>query len=257
MFLRKLFKSDSKLKWVFIDLIIVIIGVYTAFLIQSSAQGNANRREQEKVFSALKYELESFRIMMPKFQTFMQNEKQKLDSFHVADTYSNFAGWRYIQPQYSYQIVEYAINLQGNEIIDFQLYQMLQDLYVEIKRLEYTETRLEEISRRYQTIPATATKGSAEYELIFSVNMDNFKWFRMFAADRAAILGRVAEASANALPMINERLDEEVRRKIERDIIEKNMGWMNSFEDVVKQMKPLFPDFTETELSEIWNALGK
>ena len=59
MFLRKLFASDKKLGWVIIDLFVVIIGVYCAFLIQNSATAQQDKKEQTKIYSALKMELEA------------------------------------------------------------------------------------------------------------------------------------------------------------------------------------------------------
>lgn len=58
MFLRKLFSKDNRLTWVVIDLIIVIIGVYCAFAIQSYADNQKISQERDRVLTALKYEME-------------------------------------------------------------------------------------------------------------------------------------------------------------------------------------------------------
>ena len=57
--------SRGKWAWALVDLLVVIIGVYIAFLIQSSTEEKRDKREQIKVLSGLKYELEVFRIQFP------------------------------------------------------------------------------------------------------------------------------------------------------------------------------------------------
>lgn len=88
-------KSDrGKWIWAFVDLIVVVIGVYVAFLIQSTTAINKDRDEQIKVYSALKMELEVMRVGFPRFaQSNVEflAEKKNEEVFDIS-------GWRFIEP---------------------------------------------------------------------------------------------------------------------------------------------------------------
>jgi hypothetical protein len=251
MFLRKLFRTENKLAWVLIDLIIVIIGVYSAFLIQNYATEKSNTKEREKVYSALKYELEFFRFLGPEMSSFMKDAYVRFDSIRDKGQVADFSNWIYIQPQYSYQIVEYAINLQGNEVIDFQMQQLLQNLYVEIKRLEYAERKIEEFSNEYASIPLDLDSKSPEVTLLKQKNRDNFEWFLTYFSARGGILARTGEVASEALPLINQRLDPIVRRNIEEDLITSQLKRFSSAEGIIPIIMKQFPDFTEEDIRQM------
>ena len=59
--------TEAKWAWAFVDLIVVIIGIYIAFLLQSTSAVRKDQREQIKVYSALKMELEIMRVGFPEF----------------------------------------------------------------------------------------------------------------------------------------------------------------------------------------------
>ena len=108
-----------------LELAIVFVGVYLAFVLQDFSEDLQEAREQDKIYRALKYELEGFRFLMPgqaAYATGVRNQMQTgLDNGRITD----FSEWRFIAPQYDYQIIEYAINVQNSEIVDFALFERL------------------------------------------------------------------------------------------------------------------------------------
>ncbi|MEO9482285.1 MAG: hypothetical protein ABJG47_02520 [Ekhidna sp.] len=252
MFLRKLFNSENKLTWVLIDLIIVIIGVYCAFLIQSYAESEKNLKERDRVVSALKYELEYFRFQMTQISGGMTGYSAQLTEVLEKGSYGNFSDFRFIEPQYDYQTIQYALSLQNSEIIDFELYNVLQSLFVEIKKIEHVERLLTETSRRYKTLPSNVSKETTEYKLTWTENYDNFDRFVTLIADRGGISSRIASASEGALPLINKRLGAQKSRAIERELISKNMGVAENEKEAVFLVKKFFPDFSEEEIRELY-----
>ncbi len=248
MFLRKIFSTKNRFVWVIIDLIIVITGVYCAFLFQNYAENQKNLKEQDKVLTALKYELEKFRITMPGMSGYMRSKQSEWKQAYDSGNYISFSGYRYIAPQYKYQIVEYALNNQNSEIVDFELHDALQVLYVEIKKLEHTEELIMNKSVQYRSIPSGLKKSS---EKLWAQNYDNFAWMVIFLGDRSSILNRVAEASEEALITINERLSTQRRKEIERAIMVGLIDRVEDEDDAVKSAKKIFPLFTETEIREI------
>ena len=252
MFLRKLFSSDNKFTWVLIDLLIVIIGVYCAFLIQSYAETQKNRKESDRVLTALKHELEFFRYRMYETALGMKNEGEKLLTVRASRSYVDFSNYRFIEPQYDYQTIEYALNVQNTEIIDFELYEVLQSLRVEIKKIEYVERLLTETSRRYRSLPEKLDPKSTTYQLILSENQDNFDRFVTLITDRGGISARISKASTEAIPILNERLGEEKTHEIERQIILENVDLVDNEDQAVVLAKRLFPDFSEEEIRELY-----
>ncbi|MEQ9465959.1 MAG: hypothetical protein RLN88_01035 [Ekhidna sp.] len=255
-----MFSSKSirgKWTWAFVDLLVVIIGVYIAFLIQSSAAAEKDKKEQEKVFTALKFELEHFRLQMPGMSGYVNSEVEKYMATIKSGDYSNFTDWRFIQPQYSYQIIEYAISIQNTEIINFELYDALQKLFVEIKKLEHAESLIMETSMRYQTIPEGLPKTDPLYQMTWANNYDNFGRFITFMNDRARVLQAIADASQATLPIINEKLGEEKTREIEKQFILSNASKVKNEDQAVALVKRIFPDFTEEEVRELYRQASQ
>lgn len=252
MFLRKLFNAENKFTWVLIDLLIVVIGVYCAFLIQEYAVNQKTIKEKDKILTALKYELEFFRIQMPGRGGFSENQANKWRKLYDSGTYYNYSTWRFVEPQYNYQIVELSINTENTEIIDFDLYQALQELFVQIKRIEYSERLLTEIGMRYQSIPNSLKRGSPEYDILWATNYENFQRLIQFMVDRSGNQKRLGSKSAEALLLVNERLSPSRKKEIELKLIESNLDRVRNEEEAVAVSTQLFPDFTDQEIRELY-----
>ncbi|MEP0984871.1 hypothetical protein [Ekhidna sp.] len=252
MFLRKLFSSKNKFTWVLIDLLIVIIGVYCAFLIQNYAEQEKNEKEKNRVVTALKYELEAFRFQMSEISLGMTSYAQQLSSTLSKGDYANFSDFRFIEPQYDYQTIQYSLSLQNSEIVDFELYNTLQSLFVEIKKVEHVERLITETSRRYHTLPSNLDKETSAYKLAWTNNYDNFDRFVTLIEDRGSIAYRIATASENALPLINNRIGETKARAIEKELIINNLDMAKNEDHAVMIAKKFFPRFTEEEIRQIY-----
>ncbi|NVJ47731.1 MAG: hypothetical protein HWE07_11410, partial [Cytophagia bacterium] len=54
MFIRRLFNIGEKAKWIIVELFVVFVGVYMAFLFQQYAEDQKLRQEKDKVLMSLK-----------------------------------------------------------------------------------------------------------------------------------------------------------------------------------------------------------
>jgi hypothetical protein len=252
MFLRKIFSSKNKFTWVIIDLCIVIIGVYCAFLIQAFAENQKTAREKEKILTALKYELEFFRIQMPGRGGYSENQANEWNALLDSGNYYNYSTWRFVEPQYNYQVLERAISDQYTEIIDFELYQALNQLYVQIRRIVYSERLLTDIALRYKSIPSNLKTGSSDYAIIWTENYDNFQRFVQFMYDRAGNQNRLGSESADALLLVNERLGALKRIEIEKKLIRSNLDQVKSEEEAVALASQLFPNIKSEEVRQLY-----
>ena len=248
MFLRKLLSENNKVFWIITDLCIVIIGVYTAYLIQTYSQSEQVKKEKEEVLASLKVELEIFRNRMPKFASWTDNYYNRIKERQDVV----FSGWRYSEPQYSYQILEYAINAQNTEIIDFKLYDELRKIYAAIKQLEYSERSITEVSKKYLSIIPELSVTHPENLSRKTDNLTNLASFKTAIQDRSNDLKRVFETTLVGLDIINDQLRPELRKEIEKSLIIANLGDVESVEEAIKVAKQVFPVFTAEEIREIY-----
>lgn len=249
MFLRKLFNSENKLVWVLVDLIIVILGVYGAFLIQQYAAQEKTRKEKEEIISSLKYELEFFRVQMPGRAWYSNNQATKWRQMRNEGTYEDYSDWRFVEPQYNYSVVQYALEIQDTDIISFDLNNALYNVYRQVTRVENIERTMTQLAFRYQSIPADAPKGTIEYEIIWNKNYDDFKRLGWAMSDRSKDQALLAEESAKALTIVNNQLKPINKRRIEEDLIIAYVDELvKNEEEAVIAVPKVFPDFTEEEI---------
>ncbi len=246
----KLF-SKKGVKFLLLELVIVFFGVYGAFLFQNYSEERKIDAEKEKVMIGVKEDLEYFRIYFPDFAGTSQVDKWR--EIIAKEEYTDFSDWRFIQPQYDYIAVEYALSQDAN-VIDFEMNSAIAEIYQELKKLEHTEILLTELSMKYEAVP----EGNRDNIIVKTAHLNNFLNFKRFTeryADRASIMERIAEMSATHLPMINREFSKEKLKLIELLLIQKNVTAKNEQEInfYVNVLKEFFPNLSEEELR---SALG-
>ncbi len=248
--LEKSFKIFSKqgVKFLMLEFLIVFLGVYLAFLFQSYSEQNKIDAETEKIMIGLKEDLEYFRIYFPDYAGSSQVEEWR--ELIKNEKYTNFSTWRFIQPQYDYIAIEYALGSDAN-VINFELNSAIAEIFQELKKLEHAELLLTEIAMKYQAIPSNLQNN----EMVAFANQNNFLNFKRFTdryADRAGIMHRIAEMSAKHLPMINDQFSEQELTEIELLLISKNIT-ANSDQEIqfyVNALKEFFPNLSEEEIKK-------
>ncbi len=212
-------------------------------------------KEKEKIYSALKYELENFRIFLPGRSGYTASRVDQWTETYKNGSYIDFSNWIFIEPQYTYQIIEYAMSIEQNEIIDFQLYNTLQKLYVEIKKLEHAERLIMERSLKYKSI--NDKMGGVHSELRKRDNMDNFKMFIRFSESRASTLMQVANWSKEVLVIINDRIKPEKRKELEKNLIRSQIESLGPKEQAIQAVLQYFPDFSKEELEQMYDQANE
>lgn len=246
--LEKAFKIFTKqgVKFLLLELVVVFLGVYLAFLFQSYSEQRKIDAETEKVLIGLKEDLEYFRIYFPDYAGSSQVEEWR--ELLSNEKYSNFSTWRFIQPQYDYIAIEYALDSDA-DVINYELNSSIAEIYQELKKLEHAELLLTEIAMNYQAAPEKM-KGNEMVELAHQNNFLNFRRFTDRYSDRAGIMIRVADMSANLLPKINEQFSKKELKTIELNLIKKNVTITNDeeVEFFVNVLKQFFPNLSEEEI---------
>lgn len=251
MFLRKLFKIGDKAKWLVLELLIVFIGVYLAFLFQGYAEDSKIDKQKEKVLVGLKIELEEFRTGFERFADFQQGKVGEWDSLFEIHQVATYYDWRYIEPQYNFKIIEYALNQEGTDIVDFGLYEKLSKLYGGIKRLEHTERLMTELGMKYNLIPSEFGPKSEQALLLNAENRFHFYKFKSFADDRANILRRISKSSPGILALINEELGPERTREVEYNLLTNYLEAQVEMDFVREIFRDYFPKYSEKEFDQM------
>ena len=88
-------------------------------------------------------------------------------------------------------------------------------------------------------------------DFVLQYNFLNFRRFTDRYSDRAGIMIRVAEMSANLLPKINEQFSKKELKTIELNLIKKNVTITNDeeVEFFVNVLKQFFPNLSEKEIA--------
>lgn len=218
MFLRKLFKVPDKIKWLTLELLVVFVGVYLAFLFQSYSENQKIDQEKNKVLVSLKKELEQFRMDFPGNAAYQKSVLKDWDSLIKINQQPDYYNWRYLEPQYNFKVIEYAINTEGTDILDFELYEGLLNLYGDITKVQNAEAVMTDFAGRHNSIPNEVIENQA-IKLLKAQNRFNFSKFRTGARDRTGALERVAKTSSGLVEKINEELGPEKTEEVDLELL--------------------------------------
>lgn len=238
--------STEGIKFLLLELVIVFLGVYLAFLFQNYSEQRKIDSEREKILIGLKEDLEYFRIYFPDFA----GSEQAKEWYTIVQKgeYINFHSWRFIQPQYDYISIEYALSA-GAEVIDFETNSATAEIYQELKKLEHVEGILTELAMKYVAIP-DGYKNDPQIEMARSNNLLNFQRFVQRYSDRAGIMLRIAKMSAEQLPAINKNFSNSKLKEIELLLIQKNVTVESDqqIEFFVNTLNQFFPNLSKEEI---------
>ncbi|MCG8372582.1 MAG: hypothetical protein MI700_03575 [Balneolales bacterium] len=242
------FFSRQGFKFLILELIIVFLGVYLAFVLQSYSENRKIDAEKERVMIGVKEDLEQFRFFFPGYAS--RDNLTEWDEQINDGRYPDLSNWRFIQPQYDYTAIEYALSSDAS-VIDFELNAALAGIYQELQKLQHVEVDLHEFAKRQTIVPEEIRE---EPLMIFELqnNFRDFRRFRNRYEDRADIMERIAQQSTNLLPAINSAFTNSQLRQIEIGLIQEYVSPSNQQEvDYYKQiLRQFFPVLTEEDLNE-------
>lgn len=178
-----------------IDLLIVVTGVTIAFLLGSWNEYTKAEVERKKVINSLRAELHALDSLFPSMAEYQVKVVTHWDSLLAKKEVGDFYGYRFIQPQYNYAVIEYALNSSSN-VVDFTLHQKLLELYRFIKMLEQTEVYMTELALQYQ--PAL------DNLLVKERNIFLLSRFKVFSKDRASLLQEISRQAKSVLEVLGE-----------------------------------------------------
>ncbi len=255
--LRRLNLKGISLRNIIIELIIVFCGVYMAFYLNDREEEKQINQQSIRILKSLMIELEQMRITFPDQSAFMKEKVNEWVDLYQKKEWGDYYDWRYLQPQYNYTVLEYAINERETEIIDFALYKELMRLYKNIRQLEEAERYM--TSMGYEYHPRVQEPSSdPEIQRLREENLFHFYKFINAANDRSNALGRVAGIAENCLDLIRDKFTRQENIEITSELcqmfVDSGDGTYNrkTLEPLLKQA---FPDYSDDEVEYILNNL--
>lgn len=259
LLIKKLFKQIQQINWrvILLELFIVFVGVYLAFLLSTFKEKQRTRKEADKILTSLKMELEEIRYDFPGRAVYQRSRDAEWDSLWNKNEVGPFYNWRFIQPQYDFTTIEYALNTRETSIIDFTLYDRLTKLYQDIRQLQEYEVRITDISFHFKNIPSNLDKSSEEYMTRRADNRFLFFKFMNLSEMRGKSLDRIATLATNCLEVIDQKLGQRKRLAIEKDIIREQVKLSANSKKplppkiLLEEIIKTFPHLSEGEIMAI------
>ena len=234
LIIKDLLKNLKKISWqvIALELFIVFLGVYLAFVFSNYQEQQKIDKESDKLLASLKVELEYIRLRFPGMGAYQKSLNKELDSIWAAGETSAYYKWRFIQPQYDFTTLEYALETHESSIVNFELYKSLTNIYRRISQLKHTELLVTEVAARYQSVDDSFKK-YPEIELQrIADNRMNFYRFIEFNKIRANTLADIGQLSNDCLAIINQKLGSKKQIELEKKLIKEGL------EDFIPDEKP-------------------
>jgi len=226
-------KNRLKINWqtLLLELLVVFIGVYLAFLLNNFQENQKVKNEEHKVMTSLKKELDVIGLTFDNMANYQKSKAEECDSLLRIDEIPRFYDWRYIQPQYNYAVLEYAINVQDARIVDFELYEKLVPVYREMEKLIFAENLMTEWAGKFHNMPPELDSLDVEYQKRRADNRFSAYKFTVYAYDRASIMKRLVEFSRDALAYIDKHIEPAERLAMEKELIITMVEKLDAIED--------------------------
>lgn len=193
----------------FVELVVVFLGVYLAFVLNNYREKRQIDQERQKVLIGLLEGFREIRGALPGNLAFHKNLQSEVDSvIREGVIPSQLSYWRFLQPQYNLSLIDYALQLKGEDIIDRELYLHLSGTLVNAKKLMYTEEKLTQLSLDYEDyIAGSSLLSNAEINRRKVDNFQRAKRFNKFLEDHVQVLSRIIENSDETIALIEQRID--------------------------------------------------
>lgn len=249
--------SGISVRNILIELFVVFCGVYMAFYLNDRAENAKVNKQSVRILKSLRIELEQMRIFFPGQANYMRTRVEEWSELYNNKEWGEFYDWRYLQPQYNYTVLEYALNERESDIIDFEMSKELMQVYRNIQQLIESENAMTAMGYAYHPSLANVKEGDPLYQQR-NENLFHFYKFINAATDRANSLDEVAVYANNALALIEAKFTRQENLDM---IVELSQYFIDNGNSNFsrEQMGPLlidaYPQYTKEEIDYVLENL--
>lgn len=182
-----------------VELLIVFIGVYLAFLLAQFDQGRRMDERRDRVLGLLKEGVVYYEELFSGFVLYHDSHnasfREDLDKGVIQD----YADQTYVAPQYPIEVVNYLITSESFDVFDAELYLPLTSYANALERIMYVEEKLTELAEGFN--PAAA---SSDDPVLRESQLQNAARYLRYMDLRRSISGELARKSSELLALIDD-----------------------------------------------------
>lgn len=140
-----------------LELIVVFIGVYAAFLLSNRQIEQREERKAEKVVSMMKYGIDRYQELFTGFVVYHEKYNAQFKSQLENGTIPYYGDMVYPQPQYPIDVITEVLTKESYQMFTMDIYLPLIQFTNGVERMMSVERRLEEIASLYRPLPNPAS----------------------------------------------------------------------------------------------------
>lgn len=148
-----------------LELVIVFLGVYLAFLFSSHKEQQRTDAELDRVMALMQVGLDRYEEL---FEGFALRHETKNAEF-LAQLENNeipvFYETYYAAPQYPVDVINFVLTREGYDVFSLDFYVPLTSFAHAIQRIMYVENKLVELGERYRVLPP---QNAPNYAAVFN-----------------------------------------------------------------------------------------
>ena len=148
-----------------LELAIVFLGVYLAFLFSGYKEQQQTDAELQRVLSLMQVGFARYETLFEGFaqRHSVQNPefKAQLDNNEIPAFFDTY----YAAPQYPVEVINFVLTREGYDVFSLDFYVPLTTYAHTIQRLMYVEEKLVQLGERYRVLPA---RDAPDYEQVFN-----------------------------------------------------------------------------------------
>lgn len=193
-FLTRLKRQASELNplAIGVELLIVFVGVYLAFLLSQYQETRKLDDKRETVISLLADGIGRYEGLFEGFAQYHEGRNAEILAELRGGQIPDMSNVAYAAPQYPSDAIDYVLTNESFDVFELELYVPLASFANRIKQLTSVEAELTELGNRYVRVDRTSPRYAEMYQL--GVRYHHYMEFRRSIS--ADLAGRAAELLA-------------------------------------------------------------
>ena len=177
-----------------VELLIVFVGVYLAFVLNEYQEAERNREKRETVIELLREGLEQYGRLFEGYAQFHTAEGDRLRLMLAEGELPDLGGAFYVAPQYPIDVINHVLTNESLEVFDTELYIPLTEYAARMQRIMSVEAQITEIGNRYIAVTRSDPRYQEQRHLAGR--------YLLFMESRGRIAGELAERSRRLNEML-------------------------------------------------------
>lgn len=151
MEIKKRIKAINFLQ-LFLDLLIVFIGVTLAFIFTNYQQNKLLKEDTQQMISLLEVGLVQYEQLFGGFVQYHENYNEQFRESLDSGVIPDYSDVTYPAPQYPIDVIRYILTNESYELVDPEFYVKLTQFSTALQQLMYTEEKLVQTAEKFEEL---------------------------------------------------------------------------------------------------------